>query len=239
VMSEAVVGGNETDIHLKGIVPGRDFPLSHVHDLRNAGEGDPCPRCGSRVMVKQAIEIGHVFKLGTKYSKAMGATFLDDKGNETPLIMGCYGIGVNRIVAAAIEASHDDNGIIWPLPLAPYDVVVVPLQTRNADVIKTTEALEKQFEAAGVDVVVDDREHRPGVKFNDADLIGIPLRVVISERGLKEGMIEVKWRTDAQRHLVPVATAGEDILGELDSTRKQHEARCDERRNARADETGR
>ena len=131
-MPAVVVGGNEVDVHLKGVVPGRDFPLDRVADLRNAGEGDPCPRCGEAMAVRQGIEVGHVFKLGTKYSKAMGATFLDDKGNEVPVIMGCYGIGVNRIVAAAVEAGHDANGILWPLPIAPYQVVVVPLQVQNA-----------------------------------------------------------------------------------------------------------
>ena len=234
LMSEAVVGGNATDVHLKGVVPGRDFPLDHVHDLRNAAEGDPCPRCGGGMTVKQGIEIGHVFKLGTKYSKAMGATFLDDKGSEIALIMGCYGIGINRIVAGAVEASHDENGIIWPLPLAPYEVLVVPLQTQNAAVLEAAVGLEKQFLEAGVDVLLDDREQRPGVKFKDADLIGIPLRVVIGERGLKEGTIEIKWRTDAQPHHVSAATAGEAILAELEATRKQHEARCVERRIARA-----
>ncbi len=126
-MSTVVVGGNETDVHLKDVVPGRDFPLENLHDLRNATGGDPCPRCGSTMIENQGIEIGHVFKLGTKYSKAMGATYLDEHGHEVPVIMGCYGIGINRILAAAVEAAHDDNGIRWPLPLAPYEVVVVPL----------------------------------------------------------------------------------------------------------------
>ena len=161
-MPTVVVGGNEVDVHLKGVVPGRDFPVDRVADLRNAGAGDPCPRCGEAMAVRQGIEVGHVFKLGTKYSKAMGATFLDDKGNEVPVIMGCYGIGVNRIVAAAVEAVHDANGILWPLPIAPYQVVVVPLQVQNAAVMEAAEGLVKQFEAAGVDVLLDDREQRPG-----------------------------------------------------------------------------
>ena len=233
-LPSVVVGGNETDVHLKGVIPGRDFPLERVLDLRSAVADDPCPRCGAAMAVHQGIEIGHVFKLGTKYSKAMGATFLDDKGNELPLIMGCYGIGVNRIVAAAVEAGHDDNGIVWPLPLAPYEVVIVPLQTQNPAVIETTAALEAQFQAAGLDVLVDDREQRPGVKFKDADLIGIPLRVVIGERGLKEGTIEVKWRTDAAAHHVAAATAGEAILAEVEATRKAHLDRCAQRRIARA-----
>jgi prolyl-tRNA synthetase len=238
-MPNAVVGGNAVDVHLKGVIPGRDFPLDNVVDLRNAAADDPCPRCGEAMVVNQGIEVGHVFKLGTKYSKAMGATFLDDKGAEIPLIMGCYGIGVNRIVAAAVEAGHDANGIIWPLPLAPYEVLIVPLQIQNAAVIEATEALEKEFEAAGVDVLVDDRDQRPGVKFKDADLIGIPLRVVVGERGLKEGTIEVKWRTDAAAHQVSAATAGEAILAELETTRKGFAATNVERRLARAAAKGR
>jgi len=238
-MPAVVVGGNEVDVHLKGVVPGRDFPLDRVVDLRNAGEGDPCPRCGTTMVVKQGIEIGHVFKLGTKYSRAMGATFLDDKGNTVPVIMGCYGIGVNRIVAAAVEAGHDANGILWPLPIAPYDVVVIPLQAQNAAVMEAAEAIVTQFEAAGVDVLIDDREQRPGVKFKDADLIGVPLRVVIGERGLKEGTVEVKWRTAESAHHVAAATAGEAILAELETARKTHETQCAERRAARAASKGR
>jgi prolyl-tRNA synthetase len=215
-----VVGGNEVDVHLKGVVPGRDFPLSNVVDLRNAGEGDPCPRCGAAMGVRHGIEIGHVFKLGTKYSKAMGATFLDDKGNEVPVIMGCYGIGVSRLIAAAVEASHDANGILWPLAIAPYTVVVVPLQVQSAAVVEAAEGLVKAFEAAGVDVLYDDRDARPGFKFKDADLIGIPLRVVIGERGLKEGNVEVKWRHEASARNVASATAAESILAELDAARR-------------------
>jgi prolyl-tRNA synthetase len=238
-MPTVIVGGNETDVHLRGVVPGRDFPLEHVHDLRNAVAGDPCPRCGAAMALNQGVEVGHVFKLGTKYSKAMGATFLDDKGNEIPVIMGCYGIGVNRIMAAAVESGHDDNGIVWPLALAPYEALVIPLQTQNAAVMEAAEALVSHLEAAGVDVLVDDREQRPGVKFKDADLIGIPLRVVIGERGLKEGTIEVKWRGDAAPHQVSVATAGEAIAAEIDATRKSLAAGCVERRLARAAARGR
>jgi prolyl-tRNA synthetase len=237
-MPAVIVGGNETDVHLRGVVPGRDFPLGRVLDLRDAVAGDPCPRCGAALEVHQGIEVGHVFKLGTKYSRAMGATFLDDRGGEIALIMGCYGIGVNRIVAAAVEAGHDENGIVWPLPLAPYDVLLVPLQPQNPAVIEATEGLEARFEAAGMDVLVDDREQRPGVKFKDADLIGIPLRVIIGERGLKEGTIEVKWRTDIAAHHVAVATAGEAILAEIETTRKAQGDRCTERRIARAASRG-
>jgi prolyl-tRNA synthetase len=237
-MPAVVVGGNETDVHLTGVVPGRDFPLEKVLDLRNAESGDPCPRCGATLEESHGIEIGHVFKLGTKYSQAMGATFLDAAGQSLPLIMGCYGIGINRILAAAVESEkgHDANGIIWPLPLAPYEVLVIPLQVANEAVMKVANDLASQFEAAGVDVLLDDRDQRPGFKFKDADLIGIPLRVVISERGLKDGTIEVKWRTGEAAHQVSVATAGEAILAEIEATRKTHEAHCTERQLARAAE---
>jgi prolyl-tRNA synthetase len=238
-MPKVVVGGNAVDVHLTGVVPGRDFPLDRVLDLRNAEAGDPCPRCGTALQNRQGIEVGHVFKLGTKYSKAMGATFLDDKGAEIPLIMGCYGIGVNRIVAAAVEAGHDENGIVWPLPIAPYDVLLVPLQVQNPAVVEAMQSLEAQFEAAGLDVLVDDREQRPGVKFKDADLIGIPLRVVIGERGLKEGTIEVKWRTDSAAHTVPAESAGSTILAEIQARRQSLIETNEERRSRRAASSGR
>ena len=232
-LPSVVVGGNEVDVHLKGVVPGRDFALGHVADLRNASEGDPCPRCGAPMAVRHGIEIGHVFKLGTKYSKAMGATFLDDKGAEAPIIMGCYGIGVSRLLAAAVEASRDGNGILWPLSIAPYQVVVVPLQVQNEAVVAAAEALVAQFEASGVDVLLDDRDARPGVKFKDADLIGVPLRVVVGERGLKEGTIEVKWRSADAAHHVPSATAGEAILAELATARAAEDDRRAARRQSR------
>ncbi len=233
-MPTVVVGGNEVDVHLKGVVPGRDFPLERLHDIRNAEASDPCPRCGGSLAVKSGLEIGHVFKLGTKYSRAMGATYLDDKGHETQVIMGCYGIGVNRIVAAAVEASHDANGILWPFSLAPYHVLIAPLQTQNEAVIELTAALETDLAAAGLDVLVDDRDQRPGVKFKDADLIGIPLRVVVGERGLKDGKVEIKWRHESEARQVPAASAARAILDEVAAVRGQHDAACAERRTARA-----
>ncbi len=239
-MPTVVVGGNQVDVHLVGVVPGRDFPLdpAHVLDLRNAEEGDACPRCGTKMIVTQGIEIGHVFKLGTKYSKAMNATYLDAKGAEIPIIMGCYGIGVNRIVASAVEAGHDPNGIVWPFPLAPYHVVVVPLQINNAEVMKTAEDLAAAFETAGYDVLLDDREQRPGFKFKDADLIGIPLRVVISERGLKDGTVEVKWRTDSAAQNLAAATAAEAIVAELNTVKAGLAKGCEDRKADRAAKRG-
>jgi prolyl-tRNA synthetase len=233
-MATVVVGGNEVDVHFTGVVPGRDFPLGRVEDIRNAEAGDRCPRCGATLEINSGLEIGHVFKLGTKYSKSMGATYLDEKGSEVHIIMGCYGIGINRIVAAAVEAGNDKNGIVWPLALAPYHVVVVPLQVQNAAVLEQALALEKSLTAAGLDVLTDDRDQRPGVKFKDADLIGIPLRVVIGDRGLKDGKIEIKWRTESEAKHVDVATAAEAILAEIEAARRQHDESCLERRRARA-----
>ena len=233
-MPAVVVGGNAVDVHLKGVVPGRDFPLDPIHDIRNADAGDLCPRCGGSLQVQAGLEIGHVFKLGTKYSKAMGATYLDEKGNETLIIMGCYGIGINRIVAAAVEAGHDENGIAWPLSIAPYHVLIVPLPGKDPAVMEQALALESSLTAAGLDVLVDDRDQRPGVKFKDADLIGIPLRVVIGERGLKEGKIEIKWRNQSEAKHVPAATAVAAILAEVAESRRRHEESCRERIRARA-----
>jgi len=237
-MPTVVVGGNAVDVHFQGVVPGRDFPLDRVCDLRNAEAGDACPRCGAALEIKSGLEIGHVFKLGTKYSKSMGATYLDEKGKEILFIMGCYGIGINRIVAAAIEAGHDDNGIIWPLTLAPYHIEVIPLQVQNANVMEQSLSLENSLAAAGLDVLVDDRDQRPGFKFKDADLIGIPLRVVVGERGLKDGTVEIKWRTQTEPKLIPAASAAQLILAEIDQARKHLEANCRERRQARATSRG-
>jgi prolyl-tRNA synthetase len=234
-MPAVVVGGNAVDVHFKGVVPGRDFALERVADVRNADEGDPCPRCGQKLSVKHGIEVGHVFKLGTKYSKAMGANVLDEKGQEVPIIMGCYGIGVNRIVASAVEAGHDDNGIVWPLPIAPYHALLVPLQLGNEVVLAATEEIRAALEGAGFDVLIDDRDQRPGFKFKDADLVGIPLRVVIGERGLKDGKVEVKWRTDAEAHTVAATGAGEAILAELREALAKLEAEAGARKARRAE----
>jgi prolyl-tRNA synthetase len=239
-MDALVVGGNAIDVHLKGVVPGRDFALDRVEDLRNAVGGDPCPRCGAAMVLSQGIEIGHVFKLGTKYSKAMGASFLDEKGLSSPLIMGCYGIGVNRIIAAAVESGHDGNGIIWPLALAPFEALIVPLQVQeDGAVMRTATEIARQLEAAGTEVLIDDRDQRPGFKFKDADLIGIPLRVVVGDRGLKEGTVELKWRADTTAHTVPAATAGAAILAELEAKRRALDEVCAQRRAARAAARGR
>jgi prolyl-tRNA synthetase len=161
--------------------------------------------------MRHAIEVGHVFKLGTKYSDALGARFLDRQEQLHPIIMGCYGIGVNRILAALVETSHDPSGILWPMTLAPYEVLLVPLMVANEATREATDRLYADLTAAGIEVLVDDRDARAGVKFKDADLVGIPLRVVVGERGLKEGKIEVKWRWDPKPDLIDLDGAADSI----------------------------
>ena len=202
-----ISGANRAETHLTGVNYGRDFQVTQFADLRNAVDGDPCPRCSSKLAVRQAIEIGHVFKLGTKYSDALSARFLDQSEQLKSIIMGCYGIGVNRIIAALIETCHDDNGIIWPMTLAPYEVLLSPVKVTDPATKEATERLYHELTAAGIEVLLDDRDVRAGVKFKDADLIGIPLRIVISERGLKDGKLEMKWRWDKQAEMIDLSSA--------------------------------
>ncbi len=197
-MANTIVGANEADQHYVNANVDRDFKVERFVDVRNACDGDPCPRCAKKLALRPAIEVGHVFKLGTKYSEALSARFLDDTEQLRPIIMGCYGIGINRILAALIETSHDDDGIIWPMSLAPYEVLVVPLNVSQQPVMELAETVYEQLQAAGVEVLLDDRDARPGVKFKDADLIGIPLRVVIGQRGIDAGELEIKWRHEAK-----------------------------------------
>ncbi len=218
-MSDAITGANQTDRHMTGVNLERDFQVERFADLRNAAAGDPCPRCSAPMALKHAIEVGHVFKLGTKYSEALDAKFLDAHEQQHPAIMGCYGIGVNRILAALIETRHDADGIIWPLALAPYEVILSPLNVNQADVLEVTEKLYEELTAAGIDVLLDDRDQRPGVKFKDADLIGIPLRVVIGGRGLKEGQLEIKWRSEPAPAMIPRARAAATIAEWIRSRR--------------------
>jgi prolyl-tRNA synthetase len=210
-MVNAVSGANAADAHLTGVNLKRDFQADRFADLRNAGQGDPCPRCSSRLELRQAIEVGHVFKLGTKYSEALEARFLDAKEQLHPIIMGCYGIGVNRIVAALVETGHDPGGIVWPVSLAPYEVLVVPIKAADAESMDVARRLHDELQAAGVEVLLDDRDQRAGVKFKDADLIGVPLRMVVGEKGLKQGRVEVKWRWAAQAEMLPLAGAVETV----------------------------
>ncbi|MBN1347218.1 MAG: proline--tRNA ligase [Phycisphaerae bacterium] len=212
VMHGAATGANKTGYHVVGLEPGRDFELTDVADIRSAVEGDGCPKCGAAMRFKKCIEIGHVFKLGTKYSQAMKATVLDAEGKPRTLIMGCYGIGLNRILAAAVELGHDDNGITWPMNIAPFQVLIVALDVREEEVKVAAEGLYDQLTAQGVEVLLDDRDARPGFKFKDADLIGIPIRVTIGKRGLKDGIVEIKARCAEEAHKVAPGAAVETIM---------------------------
>ena len=205
------VGGNEKDIHLEGVNLERDFQVKQFADLRNAGEGDSCPHCGGRYSNTRGIEVGHIFKLGTKYSQAMKATFLDADGKANDIIMGCYGIGIGRTVAASIEQNHDADGMIWPMPLAPFQVLVNMLNPKDDAVREAAEQLYLQLQQAGVEVLLDDRDERPGAKFKDADLIGVPLNVTVGARGLKEGQLELKDRATGEKSMIAVDQAAEEL----------------------------
>lgn len=207
-----IVGGNKKDYHLGGANPGRDFPEPEYADVTTVFAGDPCPRCGTPLEINRGIEVGHVFKLGTKYSEPMGCTFLDENGERKPMIMGCYGLGVGRTVAAAVEQSHDDDGIIWPIPIAPYTVVVTALGKED-NVRATAEEVYAKLLAAGVDVLFDDRDERPGVKFKDADLIGFPLRIAVGAKSLANGQIEWSWRKDRAKQLGAPNEVAEKVSG--------------------------
>ena len=207
-MVDAITGANEVDAHYTGVACGRDFTVETFADLREAVAGDFCPRCAGKLEVWRGIEVGHVFKLGTKYSSALDATFLDAQGQEQVLFMGCYGIGIGRTVAAAIEQNHDDNGIIFPMPLAPFQVIVTMVNPNDEQVNQAADGLYTELLGLGIEVLLDDRDERPGSKFKDADLLGIPLRVTVGARGLKEGALEVQERRSGQREMIPVAEVG-------------------------------
>jgi prolyl-tRNA synthetase len=215
----AVTGANRADTHLKGVNRDRDFQVDQFGDLRDAVQGDPCPRCNGTLMVDHAIEVGHVFKLGTKYSEALSAKFLDTDESQKTILMGCYGIGVNRILAGLIETSHDDSGIVWPVALAPYEVVIAPLKINDEETMAVADKMHRDLTDAGIDVMLDDRDQRPGVKFKDADLIGFPLRIVLGPRGLKEGKVEVKWRWESEPEMLELPTATEKIIDMLNDER--------------------
>ncbi|MCK0769092.1 proline--tRNA ligase [Chromohalobacter canadensis] len=207
LMSDFGAGANIDGQHYFGINWERDVALPKVADLRNVVEGDPSPDGKGTLAIARGIEVGHVFQLGTKYSTAMNATVLDDNGQAVPLLMGCYGIGVTRVVAAAIEQSHDDGGIIWPNAIAPFEVTLVPMNAHKSERVREhAETLYQQLSDAGVDVLIDDRDLRPGVKFADQELTGIPHRVVIGERGLDNGELEYKGRRDSEVTMVPADT---------------------------------
>ncbi|MCS7280513.1 MAG: proline--tRNA ligase [Desulfobacterota bacterium] len=192
-MEDFVVGGNEADTHILGVNVS-DLEVRGFYDLRYAQIGDPCPRCEGSLLSKRGIEVGHIFKLGTKYSEAMNAKFLDRDGREKYIVMGCYGIGVGRTLAAAIEQKHDKNGMILPISIAPFEVTVLPINVTDSYSMEVAERVYTELIDAGVDALLDDRDERPGVKFKDCDLIGVPIRVTIGEKNLKEGYVEIKMR---------------------------------------------
>lgn len=204
-MNNFVIGANEKDHHFSGANHGRDFAVERFADLRQAASGDPCPRCTGKLEMWRGIEVGHVFKLGRKYSEALNAVVLDDKGQEVPLVMGCYGIGIGRTVAAAIEQHHDENGIIFPLPIAPFQVLITVVNPKQEPVREGAEKLYRELLERGIEVLLDDRDERPGSKFKDADLIGIPLRITVGERGLKNGEFELIERKTGVKTMLPLA----------------------------------
>jgi prolyl-tRNA synthetase len=217
VMSNWICGANEAGFHMTGVNWGRDLPEPEVvADIRNIVEGDPSPDGKGGLAIERGIEVGHIFYLGTKYSKAMNAVFLDENGKTQHFEMGCYGIGVTRLPAAAIEQNHDERGIIWPDAIAPFTVVLCPIgMDRSAEVKAAAEALHAELQAAGVDVLLDDRGERPGAMFADWELIGVPHRVVISERGLKEGTLEYQHRRDTAAIKLQAASAAAEVLAKL------------------------
>ena len=193
VMRNFIVGADETDYHLKNVNIGRDFEATKICDVRNAVEGDACPKCGKPLSMCRGVEVGHIFKLGTKYSEALNCVYLDKDGKECPMIMGCYGIGVGRTLAAIIEQHYDENGIIWPVEAAPYKAIVIPTKVKDEEIMNLSEKIYADLQAKGIEVLIDDRDERPGVKFKDSELIGIPVRITVGRRAA-ENIVEVKYR---------------------------------------------
>jgi prolyl-tRNA synthetase len=222
-MAVGVTGANKTDTHLRHVVPGRDFALDgdkiRVTDIRNACEGDTYQ--GKPLRFKKGIEVGQVFKLGMKYSTKLGATYQDENGKEHPSLMGCYGIGINRILASAIELGHDDNGIIWPINIAPYEVLITPLNPEDPDVAAVADRLYHSLTEQAVEVLLDDRPLRAGVKFKDADLIGLPIRITVGKRGVAEGHVEVKLRREADSNNIGIDQTVDHVLSLIASLKAE------------------
>jgi prolyl-tRNA synthetase len=210
-MEDFVVGGNARDVHTVGVNI-EDFKVEGFYDLKVAEPGDLCARCGGIHSSTKGIEVGHIFKLGFKYSKAMNCTFLDKEGKEKFAVMGCYGIGVGRTVAAAIEQGHDENGMVLPFAIAPFEVCVLPVNSSHPESMELAEAIYRELLEKGIDAIIDDRPERPGVKFKDCDLIGIPIRVTIGERNLKDGYVEIKLRKEKESQRVRKEEVIERVL---------------------------
>ncbi len=207
LVGNGVTGANRDGFHLRQVNVARDLAITQFGDFRRVVEGEPCPKSGRPLKICRAIEVGHVFKLGTKYSEKFGATYTDDQRQSRLMVMGCYGIGISRTLQAVIEQCHDADGIAWPWNVAPYQALVVLLDPQEPAAAGLAQELARAAEAAGADVLLDDRAERPGVKFKDADLIGVPLRITVGGRGLKEGVVEMKWRTEKDVAKVPLAEA--------------------------------
>jgi prolyl-tRNA synthetase len=211
-VTNGVSGGNQRDLHLRNVNANRDFRVESFADIRMAVEGDGCPRCGPSVQFTTGIEVGHVFKLGTKYSAKMNCQFSDQKGQLNPMVMGCYGIGVNRIVASAIENHHDANGILWPKELAPYQVELITVNPKgDLRLDELSRDLYEKLVATGMEVLWDDRDLSPGVKFSDADLIGLPLRIILGKKTVESGTADVKTRNNPEQKTVPLAGVVEAV----------------------------
>ena len=211
LVGNGTTGANETEFHLRNVNVTRDLAITGWGDFRTVKAGEPCPSCGAPLKSRRGIEVGHIFKLGTKYSECFDATYMDDQKGSHPMVMGCYGIGISRTMQAVIEQSHDKDGIVWPWAVAPFQVLICLLDPKLEEALSVAKTIGSAAERAGGDVLIDDREERPGVKFKDADLVGIPLRVTIGGRGLKEGIVEVKWRHEAEVSKLPLADAPEMI----------------------------
>ena len=220
-----VAGANKEGYHLYNVNYGRDYDADIVADIASAYEGAPCPQCGAPVHLERAIEVGNIFKLGTKYTAALKAQYRDEAGELHPMVMGCYGIGVERLMAAIVEASHDEHGIIWPVAVAPYHVYLVVLNQNDETVMQAAEQLYADLGAAGITVLFDDRNESPGVKFTDADLLGMPLRITVSRRTLKNEAVELKLRTDKEFTLVPLAEAVTQAQAQVDALQAAIDAR--------------
>jgi len=221
-MSDFICGANDAGHHLTGVNWVRDLPEPLVLDIRNAVVGDPSPDGKGVVDICRGIEVGHVFQLGTRYSEAMGCTYLDQQGKAQPMVMGCYGIGVTRLLGAAIEQGHDERGIIWPISMAPFEVVICPMNYERSELVKSTaDQLHDDLLAAGIDVILDDRGERPGAMFADWELIGAPFRVVIGDRGLADSVVEFKGRTDEESQNIPLAEIKEKVLSSVAAAKRQ------------------
>ncbi|NJD63106.1 MAG: proline--tRNA ligase, partial [Deltaproteobacteria bacterium] len=214
-------GANEKDAHLVDVVPGRDFSPEAYADIRLVAEGDRCPRCGGPLRFSRGIEVGHVFRLGTKYSKALAANYLDAAGKEQPVVMGCYGIGVGRTAAAAVEQHNDADGILWPISIAPFEVTVVPVNMKQPALVAEAVRAAEELSGRGIEVLLDDRDERPGIKFKDADLCGIPLRVTFGEKNFAAGCAEVRDRRSGDTDRVEIPRIVDTVAAAVEAKKKE------------------